>query len=42
MKIVFFNYKEVEEKAVKEWEEQNSDIELVVTEEISVKRLKIY
>lgn len=33
MKIVFFNYKEVEEKAVKEWEEQNSDIELVVTEE---------
>ena len=31
MKIVFFNYKEVEEKAVEEWKKENSDIELVVT-----------
>lgn len=32
MKIVFFNYKAVEEKAVNSWKENNKDIELVITE----------
>lgn len=32
MKIVFFNFKEVEQDAVKEWEKENQDIELVVTD----------
>ena len=31
MKIVYFNYKEVEEKALEAWKNNNSDVDLVVT-----------